>query len=102
MGGVRRHDLVSPRTPGSRAQGAGQSRLEQEGRNIMLSLRREGKLPCSSYFSPGALVRLCGYLEGAPFFFCLFPGFGEYFEPMLWAGAVLGRMSSGLHIVSAP
>lgn len=70
----------------------------------MLSLRREGKLPHSSYFSPGALVRLCGYLEGAPFFFffAFFPGFGEYFEPMLWAGAVLGRMSPGLHIVSAP
>lgn len=39
----------------------------------MLSLRREGKLPHSSYFSPGALVRLCEYLEGAPFFFFFLP-----------------------------
>lgn len=68
----------------------------------MLSLRGEEKLPRSSDFSPGALVRLCGYLEGAPFFFAFSPGFDEYFEPMLWAGAVLGRMSPGLHIVSAP
>lgn len=67
----------------------------------MLSLRGEGKLPRSSDFSPGVLVRLCGYLEGAPFF-AFFPGFGEYFEPMLWAGAVLGTMSPCLHIVSAP
>lgn len=57
----------------------------------MLSLRREGKLPCSSYFSPGALVRPCGYLGVCTIFFAFSPGFGEYFEPMLWAGAVLGE-----------
>lgn len=27
----------------------------------------------------------------APFFFAFSPGFSEYFEPMLWEGAVLGE-----------
>lgn len=60
----------------------------------MLSLQGEGKLPRSSDFSPGALVRLCGYLEGAPFFLPFPQGLVNILNPcsgqvLYWGGCRL-------------